>query len=242
LRHRILKEDLLAASSAGQVPKKSRQECLLLARAARKANLEAKAKRLAEDISKGHPPLAPAQAWPTVNLEAAARRMLLCTARASASAVGAMCGVDRRTVAVLPVIAASLILEQEMAAFQSLLEHLAACVREGSLEGVLYTHKRMYDETPERFRVMSCLAEGPVTVDTNTAKVMACEQGFGMVLCHPRNGRYTHVYGRLGTRLRPMESQKAELLLSVIRDIGSVEHLVQQVLRVPMCGRCPTAC
>jgi hypothetical protein len=64
-------------------------------------------------------------------------------------------------VTLFPVIGASLILEQEMAVFQTLLEHVAACVRKGSLEGVLYPHKRMYDETPERFRVLSGLAEEP---------------------------------------------------------------------------------
>jgi hypothetical protein len=56
------------------------------------ANRKANAKTLAEDISKGHPPHVPMRTWPSVTLETAMHRMLLCTAHALASAVGAMPG------------------------------------------------------------------------------------------------------------------------------------------------------
>jgi hypothetical protein len=279
LLRQMLKEHQAALPKSQPV---NREGILVKARNERNRRQDLRRAQTLDPDPAGAPGAVEQAPWSDQDAEATARSMLDEATRASASAISTMLGVDRRRVHDIMVAAASLHLDAEAAAFMSLLEHLARAKREGRIRGLLFAHKRSYDETPERFRTMSGSSG---ELNAATAKVMACEQSFSLAFAVVRAGgacgaeppafqgshcldasgtcaleaalstvleedlaapgvqgsnpsahppaQFVQLHGRLGTRLRPMDRQTAELAKATVQDIMTLPEaavaLVEEV-------------
>jgi hypothetical protein len=222
-----------AVGFVGKRPR-SRAEQLAAARAAKK--------RKAEEVAKKGPA---GQCNSNSQLAAAVASCLWSGSITTTLSAADACGLSRRSFSQLPLALASRLLTYEREAFSGLVEEAEERCRTGGWRPVLYTHWRMYDETPQMLRIPPAETTGS-KVSAETAKVLAAVRRFAMLFevgrprAEPAAGfgdpsaalaadqpgdapgrqQWVLITGNLGSKLLAMEDQTAEVLAQAVREIG----------------------
>ncbi len=217
---------------------------------ARQRRMEIK-KEVAEPAS------APKAVWPDQAKAKAAWDLVSTPMSTSIRAACRQWRVDRKWCQRLLIVAASKAHENEMAAFERLLQSVAAAKTAGSAEPLGFILLRAYDETPRRLRTQSLTPPGEVETATDTAKMMAGKLDFALVLRTPsrplkREGEssplatatheqqgsppaHTHtsthiIHGALPTRLVAMADQTANVVVECLQKAFALPAACEKVL------------
>ncbi len=223
----------------------------------RQRNAEKARKRRMEIQEAPEAASAPKAVWPDQVKAKAAWDLLFLPMNTSTRAACRQWGVDRKWCQRLLIVAASKAFENEMAAFERLLQSVAAAKAAGSAEPLAFIFLRAYDETPRRMRTQTLASSGEFETSTDTAKVMAGRLDFALVLRIPsrslkREGEISllatvkpeqedaalatkhtgiHIiHGALPTRLVAMANQTANVVVECLQKAFAIPKACEKIL------------